>query len=245
MKRREIAMHNSLKAILISLLLSYGASAAFASGGAALSMMEEHVAGHVIEENKIEKAAQEYKKNNKTPEEISRAKYDDKTLQPTPAVSSQMAQAALINTTGKVVGRAVFWQGTKGVLIKLFAEGLTPWAHGLHIHETGTCQNHDAFAGAKGHMMESEAQGIHGFLHPEGPHAGDLPNIIAHDDGTAHVELYSESFRIHLDRADMETLALLDEDGSSLMIHAGVDDYISQPSGASGGRVVCGIITKQ
>jgi Cu-Zn family superoxide dismutase len=38
--------------------------------------------------------------------------------------------------------------------------------------------------------------------------------------------------------------ALLDEDGSALVIHAGPDDYQSDPAGDAGGRIACGVVTE-
>jgi len=90
---------------------------------------------------------------------------------------------------------------------------------------------------AGGHI---EKEKPHGFLHPEGPHAGNLPNLIVHDDGTAQVELYSNLVSI-----DGDAFPLLDEDGSTIMIHANVDDHKTQPIGGSGSRIACGVIRKK
>jgi Cu-Zn family superoxide dismutase len=154
---------------------------------------------------------------------------------PTPVIEN--AYANIINNSGKVIGRATFRQGSEGVIIRIKASDLTPGAHGLHFHETRDCNDHSHFDQVKGHIVTHER--MHGFLHEDGPHEADLPNLIVHDDGTVHVELYS----------NMVSLAglgwkpeLLDNDGSSLVIHEHADDYISQPSGNSGGRIACGSI---
>jgi Cu-Zn family superoxide dismutase len=36
---------------------------------------------------------------------------------------------------------------------------------------------------------------------------------------------------------------LLDADGSALVVHAGADDYKTDPAGSSGDRIACGVIT--
>jgi Cu-Zn family superoxide dismutase len=36
--------------------------------------------------------------------------------------------------------------------------------------------------------------------------------------------------------------ALLDADGSSIVVHASPDDYKTQPIGGAGARVACGVV---
>ncbi|MGY8607045.1 superoxide dismutase family protein [Gluconobacter cerinus] len=69
--------------------------------------------------------------------------------------------------------------------------------------------------------------------------SGDLPDIYASSDGTAKVEVYSTFVSL---KGHDGLPALLDADGSSLVIHASADDYQSQPIGGSGLRVICGVI---
>ena len=77
----------------------------------------------------------------------------------------------------------------------------------------------------------------HGFLHPEGPHAGNLPNLVVGSNGTANVELYTNLVTLSEGNA-----ALLDQDGTTLIIHENEDDHLTQPIGGAGGRVACGVI---
>ena len=98
-------------------------------------------------------------------------------------------------------------------------------------------KGHD-FKAAGGHFKgENEA---HGLLVGEGPHGGDMPNIHVPDSGALMIEVLNE--RVSLD-GDDATL-LLDSDGAAVMIHSGPDDYESQPSGAAGDRIACGVIEK-
>jgi len=110
--------------------------------------------------------------------------------------------------------------------------GLTPGAHGMHIHETGRCTLPD-FASAGGHLNPDGKE--HGFQNPRGTHAGDLPMIQADSRGAAVMDL---AFPATLD-------VLLDMDGAALVIHADADDMKSDPSGNSGGRVMCGVFYRK
>jgi Cu-Zn family superoxide dismutase len=105
----------------------------------------------------------------------------------------------------------------------------------MHFHAVGSCTPLENFTDAGGHIMPLGLP--HGFLHPDGPHAGNLPNLIVAADGTVEVELYTNL--LMLDQGDG---AILDEDGSTLMIHTNEDDHVTQPIGGSGGRIACGVI---
>ncbi len=144
------------------------------------------------------------------------------------------ALATVINNDGAEIGQAYVKQGTEGVLLYIAVHSLPSGALGLHFHEVGDCSDHDAFMEAGGHIMPSGKP--HGFLHPEGPHEGNLPNLIVHDDGTARVEMYTQL--VHVTDGDA---ALLGGNGATLMIHEHVDDHYSQPIGNAGGRIGCGV----
>ena len=143
------------------------------------------------------------------------------------------AKADILGADGAVIGEATFVQGSIGVLANIKAANLPAGKHGLHLHAMGTCDHADHFKSASGHINPDEKE--HGYLNANGPDKGDLPNLIVHTDGTAEVEL----FLPQVDVAD-----LMDEDGSSLMIHANPDDHTTQPIGGAGDRIACGVITK-
>lgn len=141
-------------------------------------------------------------------------------------------EARLVNDAGKDTGTASVTSVPDGVLIMVEATGLKPGWHGLHIHGVGNCEDHaEHFKKAGSHLAEAGEK--HGFLNAEGPHEGDLPNIWVHKDGTAKVEIYSE---------ELEMKDLTDADGSAVMIHDAPDDYKTDPAGASGERLACGVI---
>ncbi|MDI1228831.1 MAG: superoxide dismutase family protein [bacterium] len=151
---------------------------------------------------------------------------------PAMAETPKTAEVKLEDVKGGDAGVATFTQGTKGLLVKVEAKGLTPGWHGVHFHAMGHCTHDDGFKKAGSHAAKEEEQ--HGFLNAEGPHIGDLPNLHVAADGTGSAEFYTKTI-------DMD--ALHDADGSALMIHAKPDDYKTDPSGDSGDRVACGVIS--
>lgn len=141
----------------------------------------------------------------------------------------------LISNDGKSVGTAELIEQENGVLVKLNGMALPPGTHGIHFHETGTCEAPD-FESAGGHFNPNDDS--HGLKHEEGPHAGDLPNIEVNEDGTVATEFLAALVTLK----NGEPNSLMQEGGTSLIIHAGEDDGTSQPSGDSGDRIACGEI---
>ena len=168
----------------------------------AIIVAEEHVAEHVETKKSIEAAAAK-----KAVMQAEKDKFRMK-LAATPSVKTKTARASLLNNAGKTVGEASFWQGSHGVVIKLYVEGLAAGSHGLHIHQKGKCDVETGFKSAAGHIKH-DTETSHGFLHHQGPHAGDLPNLIVHADGTAHVELYSERIRLYYSQKHEHMMPLL------------------------------------
>jgi Cu-Zn family superoxide dismutase len=147
----------------------------------------------------------------------------------------ERAAAPLRNAEGQVLGMAIFTQEAQGVRISVTVKGLSPGEHGIHIHSVGKCEPPD-FLSAGPHFNPTNKK--HGLTNPEGPHAGDLPNLVAGEDGSAVYEHITD--RVTLTPGE---LSLFDEDGSSLVIHASPDDQMTDPAGNSGARVLCGVIT--
>ena len=146
-----------------------------------------------------------------------------------------VASANLIDTQGRSVGQAHLQQTPHGVLLKLYLKNATPGTHGLHIHDVGLCDR-PSFTSAGSHFNPSGRQ--HGFLNPRGPHAGDLPNI----DVPATMQLTVE-YLVRDVTLEPGPESLLDANGSTIVIHAGTDDYFTNPSGESGDRMACGDVT--
>jgi superoxide dismutase, Cu-Zn family len=146
------------------------------------------------------------------------------------------ATAELKNAQGQGVGYATLSQVPDGVRVLIEARGLPPGPHGVHIHAVGKCDP-PQFTSAGGHFNPEGKQ--HGFENPAGPHAGDLPNITIAADGTGRLESLNRDVRL-----DGGPHTLFDADGSAVVVHAGPDDFKTDPAGNSGARIACGVITK-
>lgn len=145
-----------------------------------------------------------------------------------PAIAQDgSATATMMDQSGTTLGTLTLTDADGGVNIT----GVPNGEHGFHIHETGTFDAATQFKSAGGHFNPDGKQ--HGIDNPEGPHAGDLMNVTADDDGHARVDLTD---------ADVTVENLLDADGSALVLHADPDDYKTDPSGNSGDRFACGVI---
>lgn len=132
-------------------------------------------------------------------------------------------------------GSATAIEGPSGVLLRVEVKGLTPGWHGMHLHEKGDCSD-PKFTSAGAHMNHAaaDAKKPHGLLNGSGgPDFGDLPNIHVGADGVGRAEVFTQLIRMG---------ALLEGDGTALVIHAGPDDHRSQPIGGAGDRVACGVI---
>jgi Cu-Zn family superoxide dismutase len=157
------------------------------------------------------------------------------------ALTASFASAAdpvstvLKDKDGKEVGKATLTDTPNGVLVLLDLSAAPAGTQAFHIHETGKCEPPD-FKSAGGHFNPDGTE--HGILNPEGPHAGDMPNIHVPADGKLTVEILNTLVSLDAERA------LLDDDGSALVIHAGPDDYKSDPAGHAGDRIACGILAK-
>ena len=153
------------------------------------------------------------------------------------ATPGQTGQAAIINGQGADIGKATLTQGPTGLLIKVEAAGLTPGWHGIHIHATGQCAAPFTSAGA--HINHTDPKTPHGLLNAQGPDDGDLPNLYAAADGSAHGEFFTAKARISQDGPGQW---LWDADGSAIIIHANPDDHSTQPIGGAGDRVACAVL---
>lgn len=144
----------------------------------------------------------------------------------------ERTRAHLVNHENARIGDVVAWQGQNGIVIEIDVRDLPPGGHGLHLHSRGDCSDIGAFKASGGHITKDEQP--HGFLHPNGTHAGDLPNIYVHSDGTARIDLLTR---------DISVTDLVDADGAAVIIHAERDDYQTQPIGNAGARVACAAFT--
>jgi Cu-Zn family superoxide dismutase len=142
--------------------------------------------------------------------------------------------APIVATGGTPAGTVDLTDTPNGVLIvATFEAGALPAGeHAIHIHEKGDCSDMEKFESAGGHYNPAGAE--HGYVPESGPHAGDLPNIIAVEGDPTNIEHFNAMVRLGEGDAP-----LLDADGSALVVHANPDDYESQPSGNAGDRIAC------
>lgn len=149
------------------------------------------------------------------------------------ALAAETATATLHDPEMNEVGTVELEETPHGVLMSIEIDGLPEGTHAFHIHETGTCE--PPFKSAGGHYNPTGAQ--HGILNENGKHAGDLPNI--HVTGSP---LKLEVLADEVTLKDGAENTLFDDDGSAIVIHEGPDDYQTDPAGAAGPRIACGVI---
>jgi Cu-Zn family superoxide dismutase len=179
----------------------------------------------------------------------------DQTMQPTPTTAPQAPTTGLTaratiagdGISGTVELREIdarmaggedaqYPTGQRAVELTVTATGLTPGAHGMHLHGVGACE--PPFTGAGGHFDP----GPHSNPDPDANHPfhmGDLPNLVAGPDGRASIRVVTT--RVTLGPGPV---SLFDDDGSAIIIHANPDQGMTgEPkSGLSGGpRAACGV----
>jgi len=134
-----------------------------------------------------------------------------------------------------VKGEVIFTEDDGEVDMVAMLSGLSEGEHAIHIHQTADCTAADG-SSAGGHWNPTnEPHGKWGAS--EGYHKGDIGNFNADAEGNAKVEFSTDEWCIGCDDENKNIL------GKGVIVHQGVDDYTSQPSGDAGARVSCaGII---
>ncbi|HEY7529169.1 MAG TPA: superoxide dismutase family protein [Gemmatimonadota bacterium] len=146
------------------------------------------------------------------------------------------ARALLRNAAGQEVGTATLVEEGDRVRVEVDVSGLPAGEHGIHVHQTGACEP-PSFESAGEHVNPESRQ--HGLENPQGPHAGDLPNLEVGQDGRGRLDTATDRLSLSGGPANP-----LDADGSALVVHAGRDDQRTDPSGNSGDRIACGVIER-
>jgi Cu-Zn family superoxide dismutase len=138
---------------------------------------------------------------------------------------------------GQQVGLATLTEGPSGVRIEVAGVGLPPGPKGIHIHAVGKCEPPE-FTSAGAHFNPGGRK--HGRLNPDGSHAGDLPNLLVTPIGAVGLDVTTKAVTLRAEGAG----SLFGPAGTSLVIHAQPDDERTDPTGNSGGRIACGVITR-
>ncbi len=150
------------------------------------------------------------------------------------AEEAASASATFASNDGAISGEAVFTEADGGVAVHVSVTGAPTGSygsHGFHIHQTGDCSAED-FTSAGGHFNPTGA--IHGGPDDAERHAGDLGNIEIGEDGSGMLMLTSDLITVGEGPNSVV--------GRGVILHAGADDLSSQPTGAAGGRLACGVV---
>jgi Cu-Zn family superoxide dismutase len=141
--------------------------------------------------------------------------------------------ARLSFANGSPAGIATLHSDGRGLRITIATTGMTPGAHGFHLHTTGKCEGPE-FTSAGGHLNPDGRK--HGHLAAGGAHLGDLPNLQIGASGSGRATEVVPGGRASL-------AAIFDSDGTAVIVHADPDDYRTDPTGNAGKRVACGVLS--
>jgi superoxide dismutase, Cu-Zn family len=147
------------------------------------------------------------------------------------AQGTATATAVMNNLEGQSVGQVRLQDSPHGLILMAELTGLPEGPHAFHIHAVGQCE--PPFQSAGGHFNPDGHQ--HGMMNPQGTHAGDLPNIHVPASGDLTVEYFVKGLALD---------DLFGADGTSLVVHADADDYMTDPAGDAGARIACGVISR-
>jgi Cu-Zn family superoxide dismutase len=177
----------------------------------------------------------------------------EQTATPAPEMTQPDAAVSLSGVDGQAYGIFTFTVYDYRIIVSGQVTGMPPGFHGLHIHTSGRCEDDGGgpFSAAGDHLN------LMGLNHPD--HAGDLPPLLVLQDGTAYLSVSTDRFTMD---------DLLDEDGSSLIVHERPDNFGNIPdryfsfdeagnraseggpdeetlaTGDSGARIACGVIVE-
>ncbi|MFZ5893806.1 MAG: superoxide dismutase family protein [Myxococcota bacterium] len=138
-----------------------------------------------------------------------------------------------LGTNTAISGKVTFTAATGKVTITGKVQGFEPGSvHGFHLHQTGDCSDPTGMS-AGGHW--NPQMHMHGAPASATSHLGDLGNITAGSDGAASISI-SKSGAVIGDGSAMDVV------GRAVIVHAGMDDEMTDPAGNAGARIACGVV---
>ncbi len=139
----------------------------------------------------------------------------------------------IFDSQGRNVGTVTAVQRGTSVQLQVAATGMPAGTHGAHLHAVGRCDA-PGFTTAGGHLNPTNRQ--HGMRNPNGPHLGDLPNLVVGADGRGTLQATVAG------SLTPGQAPFFDPDGTAFVIHASADDMVTDPSGNSGARIACSVM---
>ncbi len=147
--------------------------------------------------------------------------------------NERVGETTLQFANGLPAGTVQLLSNGQTVTVAVAAVGMSPGEHGFHLHTTGKCTAPD-FTSAGGHLNPGNE--THGSMSPGGQHLGDMPNLVIAANGTGRAD-------VQLEGAAATVLQdIFDADGTAVVVHAGPDDYRTDPAGDAGARIACGVL---
>ena len=104
----------------------------------------------------------------------------------------------------------------------------------VHLHEHGSCG--DMGKEAHGHWNPTKVN--HGKWGGDNFHRGDIGNVKLDKEGKGKIEIETELWTLTGTDSTKNILS------KAVIVHGGVDDYKTQPTGNAGSRIGCGVIRK-
>lgn len=149
--------------------------------------------------------------------------------------TAERAVAPLTAKSGtNTQGTVTFTQHGDHVMVLADVTGLPPNSvHGFHVHEKGDCSAPDAMS-AGGHFNPTGKP--HGSVNTLDHHVGDMPNLTADANGRARASFQLTGMTVAPGANSVV--------GRAVVVHKDPDDYKTQPTGNSGGRIACGVVVK-
>jgi Cu-Zn family superoxide dismutase len=171
-------------------------------------------------------------KGEKKEETAPKAEEKTETVAPKTTETKKLKFALTPKSDSKVSGNVVFTEKDGKVTMTAIMEGLSEGTHAIHIHEKADCSSADGKS-TGGHWNPT-AQPHGKWGNETGYHKGDIGNFKAEANGQATINFETNEWCIDCDDENKNIV------GKAIIVHQGIDDFVSQPSGAAGKRVSCG-----